>query len=128
MVRTFYGVDQADQAGLVAIVDEVIPGQELDLVIDDASHRYDETRASFEVLYHTLRAGGLYIVEDWAANYAYARRIAETLSGPSTPTSEGGAGAAAGDAAAESDRVGPGRYPASGSSSSTSQAARPETS
>jgi len=37
----------------------------LDLIVDDASHRYDDARASFEACFGYLRPGGLYIVEDW---------------------------------------------------------------
>ncbi|HZR64399.1 MAG TPA: class I SAM-dependent methyltransferase [Terriglobales bacterium] len=39
---------------------------ELDLVIDDASHTYEETRASFEILFPLLQPGGIYIIEDWS--------------------------------------------------------------
>ncbi len=38
----------------------------LDLVIDDASHLYEPTKASFETLFPYLRPGGLYVIEDWA--------------------------------------------------------------
>ena len=38
----------------------------LDLVIDDASHMYQPTKASFEALFPCLRPGGLYVIEDWA--------------------------------------------------------------
>jgi hypothetical protein len=65
-VRTFYGVDQADRGALRAIVDEVFGDEPLDLVIDDASHLYDETRQSFNVLFPRLRVGGFYGVEDWS--------------------------------------------------------------
>jgi predicted O-methyltransferase YrrM len=42
----------------------------LDVVIDDASHFYEQTRATFEsVFYSHLRSGGLYIIEDWGAGY-----------------------------------------------------------
>jgi predicted O-methyltransferase YrrM len=82
VVRPFYGVDQADRERLAEIVDGALAGEPLDLVIDDASHRYDETLASFEVLFPRLRPGGRFIIEDWAADYAYAQRIEATLSGP----------------------------------------------
>jgi hypothetical protein len=39
---------------------------ELDFVIDDASHTYEHTRRSFEILFPLLRPGGLYLIEDWA--------------------------------------------------------------
>ena len=41
-------------------------GAPLDLVIDDASHLYGPTKASFEALFPLLREGGVYVIEDWA--------------------------------------------------------------
>jgi predicted O-methyltransferase YrrM len=64
-VRPVYGVDQADRARLAAIAADEFGGQPLDLVIDDASHRLDETRASFECLFPLLRPGGRFVIEDW---------------------------------------------------------------
>jgi predicted O-methyltransferase YrrM len=87
VIRPFYGVDQSDRAELAAIVDREVPDQRLDLVIDDASHLYEPTRASFEVLFPRLRPGGLYVIEDWAADYAYARRIEATLADPTSAAS-----------------------------------------
>ena len=34
--------------------------------MDDASHTYEETRASFEFLFPLLSPGGIYVVEDWS--------------------------------------------------------------
>ena len=39
---------------------------ELDLVVDDASHTYEQTKASFEILFSLLRPGGIYVIEDWS--------------------------------------------------------------
>lgn len=64
-VRTFGGVDQADRSGLAQIVDNVFGGERLDLVIDDCSHMYEETRASFNELFPRVRPGGIYVIEDW---------------------------------------------------------------
>ncbi len=64
-LRTLWGVDQADEARLRAIVRDEFDGL-LDLVIDDASHIYQPTLASFETLLPLVAPGGLYIVEDWA--------------------------------------------------------------
>jgi predicted O-methyltransferase YrrM len=64
-VQPFYGVDQGDRARLAEIVATAAHGEPLDLVIDDASHRLDETRASFETLFPLLRPGGVYVIEDW---------------------------------------------------------------
>jgi predicted O-methyltransferase YrrM len=64
-MTTFWGVNQADADQLQDIVAREFDGP-LDLVIDDASHKYAPTRASFEALFPLLRPGGLYVVEDWA--------------------------------------------------------------
>jgi predicted O-methyltransferase YrrM len=64
-VRPFYGVDQADTATLKEVVDAEFGAERLDLVIDDASHLLDATRASFNCLFPRLREGGIYIIEDW---------------------------------------------------------------
>jgi predicted O-methyltransferase YrrM len=66
VVSTYYGVNQADTARLSAIVEREFKGTPLDLVIDDASHLIDETRASFNALFPHLRPGGAYVIEDWS--------------------------------------------------------------
>lgn len=60
------GVNQADFAALDRICTAEFGGQPLDLVVDDASHFYQETRATFRALFPRLHAGGLYIIEDWS--------------------------------------------------------------
>ena|GEM_PF-1500770 len=48
---------------------EIVLGEladELDLVVDDACHTYEETKASFEFLFPLLSAGGIYAIEDWS--------------------------------------------------------------
>ena len=64
-IKTYWNTDQADQARLRTIVETEFDAP-LDLVIDDASHLYRQTRASFEALFPLLAPGGLYIIEDWA--------------------------------------------------------------
>lgn len=65
VVRPHYGVNQSDQARLRQIIDDELGDAPLDLVVDDASHVYDPTVASFEVLFPRLRPGGRYVIEDW---------------------------------------------------------------
>jgi predicted O-methyltransferase YrrM len=77
-IRTAYGVDQADVAQLRAMLDEHFEGQELDLVIDDASHLLGPTVASFDVLFPRLRAGGVYVLEDWSHGHTW-ERVARVL-------------------------------------------------
>jgi hypothetical protein len=64
-IRTYWGTDQSDRAKLQSIVAGDLGGQ-IDLVIDDASHLYHETKISFETLFPLLRPGGLYVIEDWS--------------------------------------------------------------
>ncbi len=64
-IKTYWKTDQTDKVRLRTIVETEFDGP-LDLVIDDASHFYRQTRASFEALFPLLRPGGLYIIEDWA--------------------------------------------------------------
>jgi hypothetical protein len=64
-ITTHWQIDQANGDRLRALARDEFDGP-LDLVIDDASHLYSPTKASFEALFPLLRPGGLYIVEDWA--------------------------------------------------------------
>jgi SAM-dependent methyltransferase len=64
-VRPYYGTNQADDARVRSIVDGEFEGADIDLIVDDASHFYFESRASFNTLFPYLRAGGLYVLEDW---------------------------------------------------------------
>ncbi len=73
-IAAFYRTSQDDQAALGEILARETEGP-LDLVIDDASHFYDQTRASFEILFPRLRPGGLYVIEDW--QWAHSRGFAE---------------------------------------------------
>ncbi len=65
-IETHWSTDQADRERLVEICDAAFGGDPIDVVVDDASHRYTQTLASFEALFPRLRPGGLYIIEDWA--------------------------------------------------------------
>jgi predicted O-methyltransferase YrrM len=64
-VHVHFGIDQQDRAALSSLLDAEFGGDPLDLVIDDASHKLGETRATFNTLYPALRPGGVYVVEDW---------------------------------------------------------------
>ena len=52
---------------------------QLDLVIDDASHLLPETTASFNVLFPRLRAGGLFVIEDWSWQHYRDDAVLEKL-------------------------------------------------
>jgi hypothetical protein len=66
-----FGISQSDRNELGRIVRDEL-SNELDLVIDDASHSYAHTKASFEFLFPLLSADGLYVIEDWS--WAHAER------------------------------------------------------
>lgn len=57
--------NQADVAAVKSILDRHFPQRDADLIIDDASHLYENNKASFEVSFSYLRPGGVYIIEDW---------------------------------------------------------------
>jgi predicted O-methyltransferase YrrM len=60
-----FGTSQHDRE----LLQQVVLGEledELDLVVDDASHTYEETKASFEFLFPLLSPGGVYVIEDWS--------------------------------------------------------------
>lgn len=66
VVAPYYGVDQADGERLQQVLAAEFGGRPLDLVVDDASHRADATRASFNRLFPHLHPGGAYLIEDWS--------------------------------------------------------------
>lgn len=61
-----WGVDQTDGETLARLLEQRFGEAPLDLIIDDASHAFAATVASFEILFPRLRPGGLYLIEDWA--------------------------------------------------------------
>lgn len=65
-VKPYFSVNQADRAAMEDILDTEFPAQDIDYIIDDASHLYKETRKAFNIAFPYLRAGGLYCIEDWA--------------------------------------------------------------
>lgn len=64
VIRPYYGVSQADQPRLEEIIRNEFP-EGLDLIVDDASHYYDLSKASFEICFPFLKPGGHYVLEDW---------------------------------------------------------------
>ena len=66
IVKPYYGVNQADRSAMGKILSSEFPRKDIDLIIDDASHLYKETKEAFNISFPYLRKGGLYIIEDWA--------------------------------------------------------------
>jgi predicted O-methyltransferase YrrM len=88
-IRPYYGVDQADRNRLSRIIAEEFKDEPIDLVIDDASHLLEPTRASFEVLFRRLRGDGLFVIEDWSWEHAVASKVLTAL-GLEAPSELGG--------------------------------------
>jgi predicted O-methyltransferase YrrM len=63
-----FSTSQSDGEVLEHIVRNEL-ANELDLVVDDASHAYEQTKASFEILFPLLQPGGIYLIEDWSWAY-----------------------------------------------------------
>lgn len=64
-VKSYWRTDQADQKELLRIINRDLDGR-VDLVVDDASHLYAPTKASFEALFPAMAPGAVYVIEDWA--------------------------------------------------------------
>lgn len=64
-IGTYFGTDQSDRSRLTEILDEQFGSEPVDLVIDDASHLYAPSLATFEAIFPRLRSGALYVLEDW---------------------------------------------------------------
>lgn len=60
-----FSTSQDDAEKLTVVVEKDLGGV-LDMVVDDASHLYEQTKHSFEILFPMLSPGGTYIIEDWA--------------------------------------------------------------
>jgi predicted O-methyltransferase YrrM len=88
VVRPYWGVDQSDRDRLRSIVDDELGAQPLDVVIDDASHLLDPSRASFETLFPRLRPGGLYVIEDWSWEHRGADMWSAYFNDPDAPDRE----------------------------------------
>ena len=63
-IKTFWRTNQADKSRLLQILFTELGGT-VDVIIDDASHLYEPTLASFEALFPFLSPNGVYILEDW---------------------------------------------------------------
>jgi hypothetical protein len=66
IVRPYYGINQADPQRMRNILGSEFPDRDISIVIDDASHFYEETKQAFNIVFPYLRPGGYYVVEDWA--------------------------------------------------------------
>jgi hypothetical protein len=84
-VSLHWGVDQADKPRIARIIDDAFQAEPLDLVIDDASHLYGPTVATFDVLFPRLRPGGRYVVEDWSCDHGIRTLLAGAYGDEGSP-------------------------------------------
>lgn len=66
-VKIFIG-SQEDTVFLKKVADEL---PELDIIIDDGGHSMTQQITSFESLFHKVKQGGIYLVEDTHTSYWY---------------------------------------------------------
>ena len=64
-ITTFVG-DQSDPTSLNAVADKI---GDLDVIIDDGSHRSPHVITTFNTLFPRLKDGGIYVVEDTQSSY-----------------------------------------------------------
>src|SRR5689334_2997499 len=64
-ITPHFGVSQSDGPQVRSIIARDSGGRPIDVIIDDASHDLVFSRASFELSFPFLEAGGLYVIEDW---------------------------------------------------------------
>jgi len=62
-IKTFYGRSQ-DQPSTRGAAQSNFP-KGIDLVVDDASHDYEKTKATFLNIFPLVKAGGHHVIEDW---------------------------------------------------------------
>lgn len=66
VIRPYFEVSQDDTEQIRTILEVEFADLPLDLIIDDASHLYEQSRQSFQIAFPYLKDGGCYIIEDWS--------------------------------------------------------------
>jgi hypothetical protein len=64
-VKTYYEVSQTDRVAITDIINTEFQDVPIDLIIDDASHQYELSKTTFEIVFPLLAPGGTYVLEDW---------------------------------------------------------------
>jgi hypothetical protein len=65
VVKTYYGVDQSSLEKMTKILSSQFPDRNIDLVIDDASHFFEQTRDALNIVFPYMSPGSVYVIEDW---------------------------------------------------------------
>ena len=66
VIRPYFEVSQDDADQIRTILEIEFADFPPDLIIDDASHLYEQSRQSFQIAFPYLEDGGCYIIEDWS--------------------------------------------------------------
>lgn len=82
--RLYYGTSQDDAEKLRAIVNTDFGG-ELDLVVDDASHFYEQTKTSFKTLFPLVRQADCTLSKTGAGRFRMSSKTLTILGTPSPP-------------------------------------------
>lgn len=64
-IKLHGGILQDDVSEISSILKSEFCGKPLDLIVDDCSHQYYESKVCFESFFSQLRPGGKYVIEDW---------------------------------------------------------------
>jgi len=64
-IKFHFSVSQSDEHAVLKLIKNEFAKSPIDLIIDDASHQYARTKRTFEIAFPHLRAGGVYVIEDW---------------------------------------------------------------
>lgn len=82
IVKKLWIGDQSDLVFLAKVVAEFSPtgsANKWDVIIDDGAHIYSFIKASFQALWPHVADGGVYVVEDMAADYKFTRVVAKWI-------------------------------------------------
>lgn len=60
-----FNTSQDDTKAVRSIIKREFGSKPLDIIVDDASHLYHQTKAAFEASFGYLRPHGVYVIEDW---------------------------------------------------------------
>lgn len=74
-MKIYYGHSQ-DKPETLAAARQNFPNG-IDLVVDDASHLYEQTKATFQMLFPMVSPGGVYVIEDWAWSFTAPQQRAD---------------------------------------------------
>uniref|UniRef100_A0A7V5XFC0 Rhamnosyl O-methyltransferase n=1 Tax=Thermodesulfobacterium geofontis TaxID=1295609 RepID=A0A7V5XFC0_9BACT len=64
-IKLYFNTSQSDAAKISKIIKDEFSNELIDLVIDDASHLFEQSLASFEIIFPYLKPGKFYVIEDW---------------------------------------------------------------